>query len=285
MKVMIVGCGWVGTAIGRRLVAGGDRAVGVRRSATAAGNLETAGIEPLIADATSAGFAGAIPGDVDAVVVCVSPRERSAGAYRETYVEVNRAVLGAVRALSIDAYVYTGSTGVFGQADGGVVDERTPAAPADGAARALADAEEVVLRGARDRVAPTRIVRLSGLYGPGRLGVIERVRSGRLALGDGDDAWMNWCHLDDAVSTVLAAVHRGLPGGVYHGSDAHPATRREVVTWIAAGLGIDPPSAKPTPSDATRPNRRISSEKTRADLAIDLRFPSFREGLSPHVPR
>jgi len=284
MKVMIVGCGWLGTAVGRRLVARGDGAVGVRRTASGAKDLEAAGIEPLTADVMSADFPRAVPDDVGAVVVCVSPRERSPDAYRETYVEANRVVLEAVRALPISAYVYTGSTGLFGQDDGGVVDERTSPAPADHAARALADAEEVVLGGARDGSVPARVVRLSGLYGPGRLGVIDRVRSGRLALGSGDDAWMNWCHLDDAAGVVVAALDRGVPGSVYHGSDAHPATRREVVRWIASRLEIDPPMGDPPPRGASRPNRRVSSEMTRAELAIDLRFPSFREGLTPHLP-
>jgi nucleoside-diphosphate-sugar epimerase len=165
-----------------------------------------------------------------------------------------------------------------------VVDERTAPAPADEAACALVDAEDVVLGAVRDAGIPTRLVRLSGLYGPGRLGVIERVRSGRLALGAGDDAWMNWCHLDDAVTTVLAAIDRGRAGGVYHGSDAGPATRNEVVTWIASRLGIDPPVAGPSPSGGRKANRRISSERTRAELAVDLLHPSFRDGLSPHLP-
>lgn len=281
---MIVGCGWLGTAIGRGLVARGDRAVGVRRTTTAAGDLEAAGIEPLIADVTAADFPRAISDDIGAVVVCVSPRERSPRAYRETYVEVNRAVLDAVRALPIEAYVYTGSTGVFGQSEGGVMDEQTVPAPADDAALALVEAEEVVVGAARQARVPTRVVRLSGLYGPGRLGVIERVRSGRLALGGGDDAWMNWCHLDDAARVVLAAVDRGHPGGVYHGSDAHPARRREVVTWIASRLGIDAPDGGPAPPGGRRSNRRISSARTRAELALDLLYPSFRDGLAPHLP-
>jgi nucleoside-diphosphate-sugar epimerase len=90
---------------------------------------------------------------------------------------------------------------------------------------------------------------------------------------------MNFCHLDDAGSFVLAALARAAPGSVHHGSDAAPARRREVVEWIAARLGIPPPGGDAAPG----PNRRILSERTRAALGVALAYPSFREGLSPLV--
>jgi nucleoside-diphosphate-sugar epimerase len=111
--------------------------------------------------------------------------------------------------------------------------------------------------------------------------VVERVRSGALALGPGDDAWMNFCHQDDATAFVVAALDRGPAGGVFHGSDAHPPRRREVVEWISGRLGIPPPRAdRPAPG----PNRRISSARTRAALGVELRWPSFADGLAPLVP-
>jgi nucleoside-diphosphate-sugar epimerase len=123
------------------------------------------------------------------------------------------------------------------------------------------------------------VVRLSGLYGPGRAGTIDRVRRGALALGPGDDAFMNFCHLDDAVAFVLAALDRGAPGATWHGSDAHPPRRREVVEWISGRLGLPPRRAAAPPPPG--PNRRILSARTRAALGVALRFPSFREGFEP----
>jgi nucleoside-diphosphate-sugar epimerase len=80
------------------------------------------------------------------------------------------------------------------------------------------------------------------------------------------------------VSAVLAALERGRPGAIYHASDAEPLRRREVVEWIAARLGIAPPRAdRPPPSAA---NRRVLAERSRAELAVSLRYPSLRDGLS-----
>jgi nucleoside-diphosphate-sugar epimerase len=171
---------------------------------------------------------------------------------------------------------------VFGQSDGSDVDETTPARPTGPTAEILAEAERVVLEA---RGVPARIVRLSGLYGPRRVGVIDRVRQGALAIDPGDDPWMNWCHLEDAASTVLAALDRGAAGRVYHGSDAAPSRRSEVVTWIARRLGIDPPVKAGTHTAGGRrgANRRILSERTRTELQVRLRYPTFREGLDPFL--
>jgi nucleoside-diphosphate-sugar epimerase len=93
---------------------------------------------------------------------------------------------------------------------------------------------------------------------------------------------MNFCHLEDAVTFVVAALDRARPGAVYHGSDAHPARRREVVEWIAARIGVAPGRSE---APAAGPSRRILSESTRRELGLALAFPSFRDGLAPLVPQ
>jgi nucleoside-diphosphate-sugar epimerase len=78
---------------------------------------------------------------------------------------------------------------------------------------------------------------------------------------------------------VLAALARAEPGAVHHGSDARPARRREVVTWIAERIGIAPPRAD-GPA-APGPDRRVLSSRSRTALGVTLAYPSFREGLAP----
>jgi nucleoside-diphosphate-sugar epimerase len=274
MHVLVAGCGWLGEAIARALVARGDRVTGVRRDPARAAALAALGVEPLALDLSAPGAAARLPA-FDAIVACQSSAEDSEAAYRAAYVEASRTLLEAAGRTGAPL-VYTGSTGVFGQRDGSDVDEATPPSPASATARVLAEAEELVLEAAA-RGARAAIVRLSGLYGPGRTGIAGRVRSGALALGPGDSAWMNFCHRDDAVAFVLAALGRAEHGAVWHGSDARPARRREVVEWIAARLGIPPPR---TDRPAAGPDRRILSERTRASLGVQLRWPSFSDGLA-----
>jgi nucleoside-diphosphate-sugar epimerase len=274
MHVLVAGCGWLGEALARVLVARGDRVTGVRRDPGRAAALAALGVEPLALDLAAPGAARKLP-RVDAVVACQSSAEDSEAAYRAAYVSATGALLEAAGA-SGAPLVYTGSTGVFGQRDGSDVDEATPPMPASASAAILVEAERAVLDAAA-RGLDASVVRLSGLYGPGRAGIFGRVRAGLLALGPGDGAWMNFCHRDDAVAFVLAALARAAPGTIHHGSDASPPRRREVVEWIAARLGIPPPR---TERAAQGPDRRIRSERSRAALGVTLRYPSFRDGLA-----
>jgi nucleoside-diphosphate-sugar epimerase len=275
MHVLVAGCGWLGVAIARRLVARGERVTGVRRDAARAAALAAHGVAPLCLDLADPAAAGRLP-DVDAVVASQSAGADSEAAYRAAYLDANRVLLSAARRAGARAFVYTASTGVFGQEDGSDVDERSAPAPASPTATVLAEAERLVL-GASAGGLRACLVRLSGLYGPGRAGVVARVRSGALSLGPGDDAWMNFCHLEDAASFVIAALDRGRAAAVYHGSDEHPARRSEVVRWVAARIGVDPGRAE----GARRgPSRRVLSGATRAELGVSLAYPSFREGLA-----
>jgi nucleoside-diphosphate-sugar epimerase len=280
MHVLVAGCGWLGQAIAVALRRRGLRVTGVRRDAAQAAALGAFGFECLALDLAAPGALDRLPADVDAVVSSVAAGQDGVEAYRAAYVDANRTLLALAARRPRSALVYTSSTGVFGQRDGSDVDEATAPAPASAAAEVLVEAERLVLGDAR---VPASVVRLSGLYGPGRTGVVDRVRRGALALGPGDDAWMNWCHGQDAVAAVLAALERGRPGAVYHATDAHPPRRREVVEWIAGRLGIPPPRSASAPPPG--PNRRILGERTRAELGLKLAYPSFREGLEALLPR
>jgi nucleoside-diphosphate-sugar epimerase len=166
-----------------------------------------------------------------------------------------------------------------------VVDETTTPRPSDPTSVVLLEAESARPGPVGTRCSLREFVRCSGLYGPARLGTIERVRSGALALGDGDDAWMNFIHRDDAASLIIAALDRGRPGAIYHASDAHPVQRREVVAWIAAKLGIEPHRADPggAPPGRRGANRRVSAEASCRELGVRLAYPSFKEGFAPYL--
>lgn len=281
MHVLIAGIGWLGREVARGLLAEGHRVTGVRRRVEGQARLVDLGVEPIVVDLADPRSQEHLPERVDAVLACPAAGGGDLDSYRSAYIEVNRTLLAWARDLRASAYVYTSSTGVFGYDDGRDVDEETPVFAGAPTAEVLAEAERLVLEGSG------RVVRLSGLYGPDRYGIVDRVRRGALALGPGDATWMNFCHRSDAASIVIAALARGRDGAVYHGSDAEPARRRDVVTWIANRLGIPPPVAVDDtarlPGGRRGADRRVLSEKTRAELGISLRFPSYREGLAEAI--
>jgi nucleoside-diphosphate-sugar epimerase len=283
MHVLVAGAGWLGIEVVRALVARGESVTAVRRGESGRAALVAAGAWPVIADLARGESVEALPLGLDAIVSCVAASGEGPEAYRTAYVDANRTLLAYAQRHPLRAFVYTGSTGVFGRSDGGDVEETTPPEPASEGGRILLEAERLVLSAAAHKVRAS-VVRLSGLYGPGRAGIVERVNSGRLALGPGDDAWMNFCHRDDAVAAVLAALDHGRRAAIYHATDAFPTRRRDVVAWIAARLGIAPPHA---PAGAAAPargaHRRVLGVATRRELGLTLLYPSFREGLEPFI--
>lgn len=282
MHVVVAGCGWLGSAAAKVLLARGDRVTAVVRTPAHAARLVAEGIPALALDLAARGGSAGLPEAADAVLATQAAGRGDVAAYRRAYLDIPRELLAYAARAGVTRLVSTGSTGVFGQRGGVTVDERTPPAPPDPTAEILVEAERRVLEGSRTGLSAC-VVRASGLYGPGRFGVVDRVRSGTLALGPGDGTAMNFCHRDDAVTVLLAALDRGAPGAVYHASDSHPATRGEVVTWIAARLGIPRPRREAPGDEAPgrrRADRRISSAWTRTTLAVRLAYPSFRDGLA-----
>jgi len=283
MHILIAGCGWLGTAVARQLVARGDRVTGVRTSPDGAEALRALGVEPLVLDLAEPGSGARLPADLDAILALQSARGRGEASYRRAYLTVNHTLLEAAARLRVRAFVHTGSTGLFGQRDGGDVDEAAPPAPTTPEGRVLVEAEQAILAAAALGV-PASLLRLSGLYGPGRLWLLDAVAQGRLALGPGDGAWMNACHQEDAAAAVLAVLDRGRAGAIYHATDEHPLPRREVVAFIAERLGIPAPVSA-TGLDPAAPDRRILGLRTREELDLPCRWPSLREGLDPFLGR
>ncbi|HET6437773.1 MAG TPA: NAD-dependent epimerase/dehydratase family protein [Anaeromyxobacter sp.] len=277
MHVLVVGCGWLGAEVARVAAVRGDQVTAVRRDAGRSAALRDLGVALCSLDVSIPGAASRLP-RADAVIACQSAETGSVAAYRAAYLSVNAEVLSMVARCGA-RMVYTGSTGVFGQADGADVDESSPPTPASATAEVLLQAEESITRAARGGIHAC-VLRLSGLYGPGRAGILERVRSGRLSLGPGDDVWMNFCHRADAVQLALAALAQGRPGGTYHGSDEEPTRKGEVVSWVARALGVSPHRDG---APAEGPSRRILSSWTRRTLGVELAYRSFREGLAPLV--
>jgi nucleoside-diphosphate-sugar epimerase len=267
MRVLVAGCGWLGRAIAARLAVRGDRVHAVVRTEESAQRLRDEGLDATALDLAMPGAGEALP-PFDAAVTAHAAAGHDEAAYRRAYVDATRAVIHAAGTARV---VYVSSTGVFGRGDGSWVDETTEPDPDGATQEVLLEAERLV------RGAGGIIVRCSGLYGPGRRGILDRVRSGALSFGSGDGAWMNFCHRDDAAAIVLAALDRGRAAAVYHASDAEPATRREVVAWIAGHLAIQP---RASTADSSRGNRRVSSEATRRELGVTLAYPSFRTGLA-----
>jgi nucleoside-diphosphate-sugar epimerase len=250
-RVLIAGCGDLGTRVGVRFQSLGFDVVGLKRSAS---KLPF----PLIrADLAQ-------PFQVDAsfthVVIALTPDARDEAAYRATYVD-------AVANLHFEdrpRVLFVSSTSVWGDHGGEWVDETTPARPDGFNGRVLLEAESQI-----DGI----VLRLAGIYGPGRTGLIDRVRSGKPVTNE----WTNRIHVDDAAAAIVHLMTLESPERLYVGVDREPARMGDVADFLAGRLGV--PHCPRTDGPQ---NKRLSSEKL-VDAGFTHQFPDFRSGYAALV--
>lgn len=254
---------------------------GLRRSPEALPD----GITPVLADVEDPGSLGAVPSGLDALVYAVSPRARDASAYHAAYVDGFRNVRDAVRARSPDLrrVVLVGSTGVYGYDDGRWVDEDTPPQPTGATARALLEAEAVAVESAPEGV----VLRLGGIYGPGRTRMIRRVLEGRAGCPP-PDRYGNRIHRDDAAGALAHLLDLESPRSLYLGVDRDPAPLRKVYRWIAGRGGVDDPCGGVSEGEVQEAaGRRGTNKRCRGDRLVEagytFRYPTFREGQGPLI--
>src|SRR5688572_7968795 len=129
MRVLIVGCGYVGLPLGIELVKQGHEVFGLRRSNAGDAELTAAGLKPLTADITRPEDLAHLPGPFDWVVNTVSSTKGGADEYRQVYLEGTRNLIEWLAPMLLKKFVYTSSTSVYGQTDSSAVKESSPAEP------------------------------------------------------------------------------------------------------------------------------------------------------------
>lgn len=285
MRILILGCGYVGRAAGEALARAGHEVFGVQRRLED-GALAAAGIHPLVGDVTQPASLAALPSPFGVVVNCVSSAGGDAAAYRRVYLEGTRHVLAWLRATPPCRYVHVSSTSVYGQTDGGWVDEDSPTAPGAETARILVATEEL-LRAEAAAGFPAVILRVAGIYGPGRGRLFQQLLRGEARLDGDGSRWLNQIHRDDVAGAIAIALERGHPGRTYNVADDEPVTQRDFLTWLADELGLPAPAAgTPTEARARKrgaTNKRVRNRRLREELGWVPRFPTFREGYAAAV--
>lgn len=283
--LVIFGCGYIGGEMARQAVARGLRVTALTRNAEKAAGLRALGVATVVADLSGESWHAAV-GRADLGLNCVSSGGGGAAAYRRSYLAGMKSVLAWAQAHGpVDTLVYTSSTSVYPQ-DGGVkVDETDPVARRDERTAVLVETE-ALLRGAavvRRRV----VLRLAGIYGPGRTHLLQQVQAGEVS-GEGTQH-LNLIHRDDACGAIWAAFGTGAPveDSIFNVADDGAATKGEITTWLADRLVVAAPrfTGGPAGGRAPVPDRIIANARLKAVLGWSPRWPSFREGYAKLLSR
>jgi nucleoside-diphosphate-sugar epimerase len=235
--------------------------------------LSEAGVEPIVADVAAPLPLPALP-EVDTVVWAVGFDRTAGRSYREVHVDGLRRLLDAIT--GNPRLIFVSSTGVWGRVDGQRVDEATPPHPDREAGRVLLEAE--ALLGGHPK-GPGTVLRLAGIYGPGRLPRIDDLRAGRPLEAD-PDSWLNLVHVDDAAAVVIAVADHAGPGPLYVVSDGRPVRRRDFYARLADLVGSPPPNWIPPAADARGGDKRVDPRRLFAEIGPAFSHPDAIAALA-----
>jgi nucleoside-diphosphate-sugar epimerase len=289
MRALIVGYGYVGTALAARFRDLGHEVWALRRSQGSEESTSASAINFLQADITRPETLSCLPTAYDWVVNCVSASHGGAEAYRAVYVEGMRNLVDWLRGTALQKFVYTSSTGVYGQTDGSVVDEESPTVPETGAARILIEAEQLLLGAARTDGFPGVVLRLAGIYGPGRGFWLKQFLNGEARIEGNGGRVLNSIHLEDVVGSILVALEKGTPGRIYNAVDDEPSTQLELFQWLSERLEKPLPPRAEQSEELFRKrgltNKRVINRRLKTELGYIFKYPTFREGYAAEVER
>jgi nucleoside-diphosphate-sugar epimerase len=268
--VLIVGCGDLGSAVARQLTAAGVRVSGTRRNP---GDLPE-GVDFIQLDVTDPGSVARLSRvHPDVLLYCVAAGAQTDDNYKAHYVDGLRHVLQALQpGQSLRHVFFVSSTRGYGQTGDALLDETTPPLPVDFGGVRLLEAEAVLAA----MQVPSTVLRLSGIYGPGRTRLIDLARLP--SAWPQQNVWTNRIHRDDAARFIAhcmqCAVAEEALAPLYVVTDSAPVAQYEVLQWLAAQQGVEAGMIKPPQVSG---GKRLSNARMLA-TGFTLQYPDYRSG-------
>jgi nucleoside-diphosphate-sugar epimerase len=280
---LIVGCGYTGSRLAGQL-RDRWRLSATARSATTAAALRAAGIAVVNADLDAPLLPGSLaPATRHCAIAYLAPPPDTG-----TTDPRLENFLQAVDPARPSVVLYMSTTGVYGDTRGDTVTEESPLMPASDRARRRVAAETAVQAWCSERHVRCVILRVPGIYGPGRL-PMDRLRRGEPALRPGDAGPGNRIHVDDLVEACVAALERRV-SGAFNVTDGNPATTTEFLQRTAAIAGLPAPplvALVDAPGRISagmlaflRESRRVDNRRMREELGVEPRYANLDEGIA-----
>ncbi len=279
MKLFCFGMGYSARATVARMMPGLDRAWGTTRSGDKAAPIAALGAEPMIwsggpPDATMAGALA----EASHVLVSVAPDA-----------DGDPVLSGCAEQLvggKLQTICYLSTVGVYGDHGGAWVDEASECRPVSERSKRRVAAEQAWLAFGEKTGLPVSIIRLSGIYGPGR-GPFKKLVDGTSRRIVKAGQVFNRIHVDDIAQIVEAALAKRA-AGIFNGTDDEPAPPQDVIAYAAGLLGIAPPPEVPFEEAEMTPmarsfygeNKRVRNHRIKRELGVALIHPTYREGLA-----
>ena len=277
-KILIIGCGSIGTQLAKVLMTKGHQVVGFKRNPPV--NEVATGIVYFKADISSSASLKALSLDFDFVYFIVSPDGRNQESYEAIYnLGINNLLAHFSQAEKPPQWFFISSTSVYGQTQGEWVDESSPSYPENITSQLIRSAEQRLM----DLNANHVIVRFSGIYGPGREYLLRMAKQVPAPdIQQTPPYYTNRIHQTDCVGVLVFLLECRLAGkalkSCYVASDDDPATTWEVMSWLAERMNTSLPSPKVMQPEADM-NKRCNNQRLKA-LGYQFSYPSYKEGYA-----
>lgn len=275
-RILVAGCGALGGMIACQLI---DQATvyGLRRDASKVPE----GVHPVAADLLDPEqLAQRLPGNLDAIVYCLTPGSYDDDGYRQAYVTGLDNLLAAATGQTVKRVIFISSTSVYHQDDDSWVTEDSPTEPARHSGQRILEGEQRALSGPF----PATIVRYSGIYGPSRRRFLTAVEKGEMNPSQ-PAPYSNRIHEVDAAAAVVHLLTRSLAGEPvddrYIVSDCEPARLDEVVEWVRNQVPCAPP--KPDARTAGRSGSKRCDNRRLLATGFNIRYPDYRTGYGEMI--
>lgn len=273
-RVLLAGCGDLGMRVAHRLMARGDTVFALRREppSDASGD----GIRWLAGDLTRPRTLGSMPHGITQLVYLPTPAQRSEAGYRAIFLDGLRHLMAALDPGALERVLFVSSSAVYGESAGGWVDEDTPPAPPGFNGAVLLEAERWLAAQAVTSIA----LRLAGLYGPGRLQLLDRLRTAQARVPRTGQHWANRIHIEDAAEAVVHLLALPEPQAVYVGVDDTPLPIDVLYDHLARLVGAPLPGDGPGPAGIG--SKRLRNARLRAS-GWAPQWPDARAGYAALV--
>ncbi len=269
-RVLLAGCGDLGLRVAQRLLVRGDEVWALRRQPP---SQDDDGIHWLRADLTQPRTLRALPLGITQLVYLPTPDRREPAAYRATFVDGLRDLLDALGPATLQRVLLVSSSAVYGEHGGDWVDEHTPPAPPGFNGALLLEAEQMLAA----QPATSIVLRLAGLYGPGRMQLLERLHAGAVKVPRTQPHWANRIHVDDAAAAIAHLLQQTDPLPLYVGADSTPLPLHVLYDYLAGLIGAPPPGDGPPPAGVG--SKRLNNARLRA-AGWTPQWPDARAGYA-----
>ena len=265
MNVAIVGCGYVGTAVARHWHQDNQHHItATTTTKERLSELEQVAQRVIVIKGDDETGLKSVVQDQDLILLSVAPtRSLDGNSYEQTYLRTAQNIVKALQqAPTVKQLIYTGSYSVYGDKNGAWVDEESPLTPANQNGEILAETEQVLMAASSEDL-KVCILRLGGIYGPGReLTKIFSRAFGTTRPGTGED-FTNWIHLNDIVGAVDFAASEKLQG-IYNLVNKEPQSSRDLLDRLSEQYDLPKVIWNPSEQQVRPYNTRVSNQKLEA---------------------